>query len=166
MRLVGAGAAQHRASTGPAQGQHRASTGRARGEHGASTGASVHAYGVYARDAREQRARLPPRVARGVQVAAQAGQHVQQRAVLLGIHGLDHVPAQARGSGGGLGCGGGLGRGWGLGWGWGTGAVWVLGVRLRSTEKKKKPPPFASENWCCPGEISPSPSPAPLIEAM
>ena len=50
--------------------------------------------------------------------------------------------------------------------GWGTGAVWVLRVLLRSTEKKKKPPPLASENWCCAGEIAPSPSPAPLIEAM
>ena len=50
--------------------------------------------------------------------------------------------------------------------GWGTGAVWVLHVHLRSTEKKKKPPPLASENWCCAGGVSPSPSAAPLIEAM
>ena len=54
----------------------------------------------------------------------------------------------------------------GLGLGSGSGLVWVLTMYLRSTEKKKKPPPLASENWCCPGEISPAPSLVPPIEEM
>jgi hypothetical protein len=66
----------------------------------------------------------------------------------------------------GVGVGLGLGLGSGLGLGLGSRAVWVVTTCLRSTEKKKKPPPLASENWCCPVEISPVPSLVPPIEDM